>query len=75
MLMIGLDSELRSEIVGLGAGPWLNIPMFGAAAVGYGALWTRVVTRLEMRGIEKKIRHETAASATMTPAMPRGLEI
>jgi len=75
MLMIGLDSELRSEIVGLGAGPWLNIPMFGAAAVGYGALWTRVVTRLEMRRIEKKERHGTAESATMTLSNPRGLEI
>jgi len=75
MLMISLDSELRSEIVGLGKGPWLNIPMFGAAAVGYGALWTRVVTRLEMRRIEKKIRHEIAAGATMTLSNPRGLEI
>jgi len=75
MLMIGLDSELRSEIVELGAGPWLNIPMFGAAAVGYGALWTRVVTRLEMRRIEKKVRHGTVESATMTLSNPRGLEI
>ena len=75
MVMIGLDSELRGEIVGLGAGPWLNIPMFGAAAVGYGALWNRVVTRLETRRIEKKARHEAAESATMTVSNPRGLEI
>ena len=75
MLMIGLDSELRSEIVELGAGPWLNIPMFGAAAVGYGALWTRVVTRLETRAIEKKARHEGAESATMTLSKARGLEV
>ena len=75
MLMIGLDSELRSEIIKLGAGPWLNIPMFGAVALGYGALWTRVVTRLEMRRIEKKERHGTAESATMTLSNPRGLEI
>jgi hypothetical protein len=75
VLMIGLDSELRTEIVELGAGPWLNIPMFGAVAVGYGALWTRVVTRLELRGIEKKERHETTESATMTLSNPRGLEI
>lgn len=75
MLMIGLDSELRSEIVGLGAGPWLNIPMFGAAAVGYGALWTRFVTRLETRRIDKKARHGTAKSATMTLSNSRGLEI
>jgi hypothetical protein len=75
MLMIGLDSELRSEIVELGAGPWLNVPMFGAVAVGYGALWTRVVTRLERRRIEKTERHTTAEDATMTLSNPRGLEI
>jgi hypothetical protein len=75
MLMIGLDSELRSEIVELGAGPWLNIPMFGAVAVGYGAVWTRVVDRLEMRRIERKARHKTGDSATMTRSNPRGLEI
>ncbi|HEY4606334.1 MAG TPA: hypothetical protein VIH55_01695 [Acidimicrobiia bacterium] len=74
-LMIGLDGELRSEIVELGAGPWLNIPMFGAAAIGYGALWTRVVTRLETRAIEKKARHESAESATMTLSKARGLEV
>jgi hypothetical protein len=75
MLMIGLDSELRGEIVELGAGPWLNIPMFGAVAVGYGALWTRVVTRVEMRRVEKEARHKTAESATMTVSNPIGLEI
>jgi len=74
-LMIGLDGELRSEIVELGAGPWLNIPMFGAAALGYGALWTRVVTRLETRAIEKKARHAGAESATMTLSKARGLEV
>jgi hypothetical protein len=75
VLMIGLDSELRGEVVELGAGPWLNIPMFGAIALGYGALWTRVVTRLEMRRVEKKARHGTAESATMTVSNPIGLEI
>jgi hypothetical protein len=75
ILLIGLDSELRSEIVELGAGPWLNIPMLGAVAVGYGALWTRVVTRLERRRIEKTKRHATAEDATMTLSNPRGLEI
>jgi hypothetical protein len=75
MLMIGLDSELRGEIVELGAGPWLNIPMFGAVTVGYGALWTRVVTRLEMRRVEKKERHKAAENATMTVSNPIGLEI
>jgi hypothetical protein len=75
MLMLGLDSELRSEIVELGAGPWLNIPMFGAVAVGYGALWIRVVTRLERRRIEKTERPTAVEDATMTLSNPRGLEI
>jgi len=75
MLMIGLDSELRREIVELGAGPWLNIPMFGAVAVGYGALWTRVVTRLERRRIEKTERPTAVEDATMTLSNPTSLEI
>jgi hypothetical protein len=75
VLMIGLDSELRGEVIELGAGPWLNIPMFGAVALGYGGLWTRVVTQLEMRSVEKKARHGTAESATMTVSNPIGLEI
>ena len=75
MLMIGLDSELRSEIVELGAGAWFNIPMFGAIAVGYGALWTRVVTRLERRRIMKTERRTAVEDATMTLSNPRGLEI
>jgi hypothetical protein len=74
-LMIGLDNELRGEIVELGVGPWLNIPMFGAVALGYGALWSRVVTRLEMRRVEKKARRGTAENATMTVSNPIGLEI
>jgi hypothetical protein len=74
-LMIGLDNELRGEIVELGVGPWLNIPMFGAVALGYGALWTRVVTRFEMRRVEKKARRGTAENATMTVSNPIGLEI
>jgi hypothetical protein len=74
MLLIALDSELRSEIVVLGAGPWLNIPMFGAVALGYGALWIRVVTRLERRRIDKTKRHTAVEDATMTLSNPRGLE-
>jgi hypothetical protein len=74
MVMIGLDSELRSEIVELGAGPWLNVPMFGAAALGYGALWIRVVTWLDKGRIGGKARHEIEESATMTLSNPRGLE-
>lgn len=74
-LMIGLDSELRGEIIELGAGAWINVPMFAAVAVGYGALWALVLTRLEARGVEKRARHEFAETATMTVSNPRGIEI
>ncbi|MGF1618745.1 MAG: hypothetical protein ACFCU2_13225 [Acidimicrobiia bacterium] len=74
-LMIGLDTELRSEIIELGVGPWLNVPMFAAVAVGYGALWALVITRLEAQGLRKKPRHEFAENATMTASNPLGLEI
>lgn len=74
ILMIGLESELRREIVELGIGPWLNIPMFGAVALGYGALWTRVVARLELRRVEKGARDKTAESATMLVTNRRGGE-
>jgi hypothetical protein len=74
MMMIGLDSELRDEIIELGAGPWLNIPMFGAVAVGYGAVWTRAMVRLERGRLAKKTRHETAEGATMRFSNPRGNE-
>lgn len=74
-LMIGLDTELRGEIIELGAGPWLNVPMLGAVALGYGALWALVITRLEARSVRKKARHEYAENATMTVSNPMGLEI
>ncbi|MEX0796456.1 MAG: hypothetical protein WD274_07165 [Acidimicrobiia bacterium] len=74
-VMIGLDSELRGEIIELGVGAWLNVPMFAAVAVGYGALWTLVMTRLEARSVRKKARHEFAENATMTVSNPMGLEI
>ncbi len=72
MMMIGLDSELRREILELGVGPWLNIPMFGAVAIGYGAAWALIVGRLERRRRRTKARHEPAESATMTLSNPRG---
>lgn len=74
-LMIGLDSELRSEIIELGAGLWVNAPMFATVALGYGAMWALVVGRLEGRSVRKKARHEFAENATMTASNPMGLEI
>jgi hypothetical protein len=71
MTLIGLDSELRNEILDLGIGPWLNIPMFGAVAIGYGAVWALAVARLE-RGRLAETRQETSEGATMTLSNQRG---
>lgn len=38
------DSEIISEITGLGAGPWMNVPMFGGVVVAFAILadrWAR----------------------------------
>ena len=40
-----LDTGLRSEFVTLGAGPWLNIPMFTAVIFGYGMFANRLIDR------------------------------
>ena len=74
VMMIGLDSELRGEILELGAGPWLNIPMFGAVAFAYGFVWARVVERLE-EGRLAKTRQESSEAATMSLSNPGGHEI
>jgi hypothetical protein len=75
MVIIALDTELRSEIVELGAGPWVNIPMFAVVALAYGATWGRVVTRLEKRSELRKVRHQPVEGASMAVPNPRGLEI
>ena len=74
VMMIGLDSELRGEILELGAGPWLNISMFGAVAFAYGFVWARVVDRLE-EGRLAKTRQGSPEAATMSLSNPGGHEI
>lgn len=71
-LTIGLDSELRSEIVELGAGPWLNIPMFAGVTIAYALTWAALMTRLERRGLVNTQRQYAVESATMTVPNPRG---
>jgi len=44
-----LDTGLRSELVELGAGPWLNIPMFTAVSFVYGLLANRLIDRFEVK--------------------------
>jgi hypothetical protein len=35
MVLLLIDSELRSEFIELGAGPWANISMFASVTFGY----------------------------------------
>jgi len=43
------DTGLRGELVDLGAGPWLNIPMFGAVIFFYSLVTNRLIDRLAER--------------------------
>ncbi len=43
------DTGLRSEFVDLGAGPWLNIPMFGAVVFCYAIVANRLIDRFAQR--------------------------
>jgi hypothetical protein len=40
-MLVG-DSEVRSEFVELGAGPWVNVPMFAAVVAGYAIAFHRL---------------------------------
>lgn len=53
------DSGLRSEFVDLGAGPWLNIPMFGAVVFLYSVVANRLMDRFAERKASK-VRPEAA---------------
>lgn len=43
------DDEIRRELFELGAGPWVNIPMFGVVALLYGMGTGVIINRLERR--------------------------
>lgn len=51
-----LDTGLRSEFVTLGAGPWLNIPMFTAVAFAYGLYANRLIDRLQAKTSRRATR-------------------
>jgi hypothetical protein len=68
MSLLLIDTGLRSELVDLGAGPWLNIPMFTAVTIGYGLATNRLIDRFAAR----RSRRETQGAgqgANMTPSM------
>lgn len=47
--LLVIDTGLRDELVTLGAGPWLNIPMFTAVCFGYSLFANRLIDRLESK--------------------------
>jgi hypothetical protein len=55
MLLLIAAEETRTELFTLGAGPWVNIPMFTGVAVAYGWGVMAVVTRLESRREAKRV--------------------
>lgn len=48
------DTEIRQELFELGAGAWVNIPMFGLVAILYGIGAGAVTNRLERRSAQKR---------------------
>ncbi len=49
MSMLLLDSGLREEFVELGAGAWVNVPMFGIFVLGYGMAAMAIAEYMERR--------------------------
>ena len=60
MTMLLGDPGLREEFFGLGAGPWLNIPLFGVFVVGYGIAAMTIAGGLERKTTAQDvvIRHD-----------------
>ncbi|HSO50419.1 MAG TPA: hypothetical protein VLS86_07710 [Acidimicrobiia bacterium] len=56
MSLLLIDTGLRSELVELGAGPWLNIPMFTAVTIGYGLATNRLIDRFAARRSRRETR-------------------
>lgn len=54
--LLYLDTNLRSELLTLGAGPWLNIPMFAAVSFGYALFANRLIDRFESRKSRRAAR-------------------
>jgi len=56
MGLLLVDTGLRSEFVELGAGPWMNIPMFATVTVGYGLATNRLIDRFKARSSGREAR-------------------
>lgn len=51
-----LDPNLRAEFVELGAGPWLNIPMFAVVTFGYALFADKLIDRFENKKLLREAR-------------------
>lgn len=49
MTTLFLVPDLREELLTLGAGSWVNVPMFAIVSAGYGWLATRAIARMQAR--------------------------
>lgn len=54
LLILFGDSELRSELIELGFGAWVNIPLFASVAFAYGWAVDLVADRLEHRSAGRR---------------------
>jgi hypothetical protein len=56
LLTVGVlvgNSGLRGELVGLGAGLWLNLAMFGSVAIVYGIAALKVTARFDLNQVNR----------------------
>jgi hypothetical protein len=64
--------DLRMELFDLGAGAWMNIPMFGMVGLLYGVVATATARRLEERRVSKPSDGEGVSTpATRTDGVRR----
>jgi hypothetical protein len=53
MAFLLVDTGTREELLDLGAGGWLNIPMFGSIALGYGYASQWIFDRVQPEVIQE----------------------
>jgi hypothetical protein len=63
MAMLLADPELREEFFALGAGPWVNVPMFAVFAIAYGIAAMVIASRLETQAGRRAVTERERVSA------------
>lgn len=66
LAMLFASPDLRTELFELGAGPGMNIPMFGSIAIVYAIAATTLTSRFEARATPRPVRHNLSGDASMT---------